>query len=381
MSSKKTEFLEPVKPDTTLLKIDIKADGDLKTKEYDLIPFHPNMSDMKDLSNNSYILFPSFVKITMKDLQNSTAVQDYKKVFTSLDKFITLINYVTKADKEIDDTLLVNEKQFVQDFTLDDSLTDFRSVQKSEPLTSDEIITNNIGLIKNLFFPVNGLFFILGHEYVIAKSRFLPPYSASSDINQSINKAIKRKIPLRYDIKIQLELLDATNNPNIGNFSRLNCNAKNNSIKNDLYDIFGAPLGLPEQPKVVLPTLILPTTASQRGFGKLQLDWENRNKYVKPPTTETERQAQEKGKSELQKKIDKFEKKQQDYDKIPPMWIKETKSIDNKYDSFAKIITEYQKEYTELIKSDIAYKDNVEDKIKKAIKQLVESVQALEQKQ
>jgi hypothetical protein len=378
MSSKKTEFFEPVKLDTTLLKIEIKADGDLKTKEYDLIPFHPNMADMKDLSNNSYILFPSFVKITLKDLQNSTAGQNYKKVFTSLDKFINLIKYVTKPDKEDDATLLVNEKQFVQDFTLDDSLSDFRPVQKSEPLTSDEIITNNIGLIKSLFFPVNGLFFILGHEYVIAKSRYIPPYSASSDINQSINKATKRNIPLNYEIKIQLELLDATNNPNIGNFSRLNCKAKKNSITNDIHDIFGTPLGLPEQPKAVLPTLILPTTASQRGFGKIQLDWENRNKYVKPPSTEAERQAQEKGKSELQKKMDKYEKKQQDYDKIPPMWIKETKALENSYKAFEKEINAYQKEYAELIKNNIAYKDDVETKINNAIKRLVESVPELE---
>ena len=55
MSSKSSiDKYEPIKLDTTILKIDIKSTGDLITKEYDLIPFHPNMSDMKDLSK--YIL-------------------------------------------------------------------------------------------------------------------------------------------------------------------------------------------------------------------------------------------------------------------------------------------------------------------------------------
>ena len=59
MSQKKstTKFEEPLKLETTILKIDVKTIGDLKTKDYDLIPFHPNMADIKDLSNNNYIFF------------------------------------------------------------------------------------------------------------------------------------------------------------------------------------------------------------------------------------------------------------------------------------------------------------------------------------
>ena len=52
--------------DTTQLKINVKSTGDLITKDYDLIPFHPNMADLRDLSNNSYILFPSFIKTITK---------------------------------------------------------------------------------------------------------------------------------------------------------------------------------------------------------------------------------------------------------------------------------------------------------------------------
>ena len=69
--SSKTKEKEPITIETTILKINIKTTGDLITKDYDLLPFHPNMADLRDLSNNSYILFPSFVKITMKDLQKA----------------------------------------------------------------------------------------------------------------------------------------------------------------------------------------------------------------------------------------------------------------------------------------------------------------------
>ena len=176
---------DPIKIDTTTLKINIKTTGDFITKEYDLIPFHPNMADMKDLSNNNYILFPSFVKITMKNLKESGALgngQDYKKIFTNLEKFINLIKYVTRPNRmneEEDFTLLVDQTQyknyamsFVKDFT-SDITSDFRTVQKYEPLTELEIVTNNIGLIKSLFFPVNGRFYILGHDYIINKSQYI----------------------------------------------------------------------------------------------------------------------------------------------------------------------------------------------------------------
>ena len=77
--------------ETTQLKIDIKTTGDLITKEYDLLPFHPNMADLRDLSNNHYILFPSFIKITMKDLKKAGAGDDYPKIFMNLEKYIKLI--------------------------------------------------------------------------------------------------------------------------------------------------------------------------------------------------------------------------------------------------------------------------------------------------
>ena len=85
---------------TTTLKILIKSDGDLLTKEYDLIPFHPNMLDITDLSNNrNVIFFPSFVKITMNDLKNANLGigSDYYKAFTNLNKYTQLIKYIYRS--------------------------------------------------------------------------------------------------------------------------------------------------------------------------------------------------------------------------------------------------------------------------------------------
>ena len=387
MSSKKsTQTFEPLKLDTTLLKIDISTEGDLKTKPYDLIPFHPNMSAMKDLSNNNYILFPSFVKITMTDLKNSGAAgggQDYKKVFTDLERFIKLIKYATRPDKEEEDfTLLVDQTQFknyamaaVEEFT-QDITSDFREVQKYEPLTADDIITNNIGIIKNLFFPIGGRFFVLGHEYVINKSQYLPKYIPSSTVNQYLSERGRTDIPLTYTIKIDLQILDATNNPNIGEFSKLTCKAKKNIIKNDFHEIFDTKLGLPEQPKSVLPSLTVPTTTSKRGFGKLQLEWEERNKYVKPAMTENERRLQEKNWTPLQRKMAKFDKIQDDYDKIPPLWIKEKDTLVNKYKTFDEEMKAYQTRYYEDFKNEFSMTE-LEDKIKATLNQMLTSVDPL----
>jgi hypothetical protein len=353
MSSKSSgDKVEPIKLETTILKIDIKTNGDLITKEFDLIPFHPNMSDIKDLSNNNYILFPSFVKITMNYLKNAGVGQDYRKVFTNLEKYIKLIKFITQEVIEIknldeDFTLLVDQTQYknyamsmVQDFT-SDITSDFRAVQKYEPLTDAEIITNNIGIIKSIFLPVNGRFFVLGHEYIINESKYLPPYKASDVVNEKLSE--RKKVPLTYTINIELQLLDVIKNPGMGNFSKLSCQQKKINLNKDAKEIFGDTFGTKEELKAVLPPLT-PTTISKRGFGKLQLEWEERNKYVKAPTTEKERLEIEGKWTPLQKKLAQYDKYQEDFNKIPPLWIKERKELEDKYTAFETKMKDYKEE-------------------------------------
>lgn len=380
-------YIEPIKIKTTTLKINVKTTGDLITKEYDLIPFHPNMSDMKDLSNNNYILFPSFVKITMNDLKNAGVGQDYQKVFTQLDKYLKLIEYVTSSDHEDDSNLIVqtgisiptgananananaNGPNANANGNTSISISnpffssDTKTIQKYEHLTDDEIITNNILLIKNLFFPQKGKFFVLDHEYFIGKSKYLEPYKPSTQTNENITS---KQIPLYYTITIEIQLLDS-NNSDFGGFNKLSCKDKKVTLLNDARDMFGLKIDNLIDKKVVLPSLLSQTsTTTKRGFGKLQLEWEKRNQYVKPPETEEERLKMEKNKSPLQKKMDKYDKELKEFNKIPPAWIKERAELKQKYDQITKQINNNEEEIKKIRKENTQIPPNpfIESQIK-----------------
>ena len=340
-NTKDSKESEPISIDTTILKINIKTTGDLKTKDYDLIPFHPNMSDLRDLSNNSYILFPSFVKITMKDLQKAGVGSDYPNVFMNLDKYIKLIRYVTDPNKEEDNTLLTNKSQ-VKNYTMSlaqnamtdlmtDTEVDTIAIQKDEHLTDEEIITNNIELIKSLFLASQSHFFILGNDYVIGKSNYIPPYLASNEKNERLSSEVK-KIPLNYTITIEIQLLDAANNPAAGDFMKMTCKAKKGNIAKEMKDIFGYNFGYVPEAKSSIPSILNTSEATKnRQFGKLQYEWEKRNKYVKAPANERERLALEKTWTPLQRKMAEYDKQQEAFNKIPPQWIKAREELEKKY--------------------------------------------------
>jgi hypothetical protein len=362
MSSKKRkEAPQSITIDTTTLKINIKSTGDLITKDYDLLPFHPNMADLRDLSNNSYILFPSFVKITMKDLKNAGVGEDYPKVFMNLDKYIKLIKYVTSPDRAEDFTLFIDKTQvknysiaLAQNALTDlmaDNATDIISIQKYEPLTEQEIITNNIEIIKNIFLPVKSHFFILGNDYVIGQSKFKPPYIPSTETNLKLSD-ISKKIPLAYTVTFELQLLDAANNPDAGNFSKMSCKAKKANIAKDSMDIFGTNFGYVPEKKAMIPSILNTSKTTQnRQFSKLQKEWEERNKYVKAPANERERIAMEKNWTPLQRKMAEFDKKQEAYNKIPPLWIKEKQELEAKYKDFTAEMVKLWQELKDVEKS------------------------------
>ena len=379
MSYKKTttKYEEPIKLDTTILKINVLTKGDLITKDYDPIPFHPNMADIKDLSNNNYIFFPTFEKITKTDLSRAKLGDNKLKMFTSLDYYLQLVKYIASPDRETDNSLLVDQskaKQYalsvLEDIT-GDVVNDFVTVQKEETmeegLTDEEIITNNIGLIKSIFFPNRGRFYVLGREYIIGKSKYIPPYTAGNEINKVLEE--KHKVPLVYTITIELELLDATNNPNAGDFSRLSCRAKKESIKADLVGLFGTKFKFEEKiNKAVLPSLLkLSPEITERGYGKLQKDWEERNKYMPPPRNEEERLAQESKKTALQKKMSKLEKEQLEYNKIPPLWIKERNALKVKYDEYQKELAKYKKEIADIENNKVEGVESFTDDLIKAV--------------
>jgi len=373
--SKDKSELEAVQPETTILKINIKTTGDLLTKEYDLIPFHPNMADLRDLSNNSYIFFPSFVKITMKYLQKAGVGQDYQKVFLDLDKYLKLMEYVMNPNKEEDNTLLTNTSQ-VQNYAtsigqniLSDDNT-MTSLQKDQPLTDEEIIINNIELIRQLFFSFKSHFFILGNDYVIGESKYIPPYIASEKYNKELSTDAK-KIPLVYTVKIELQLLDAVNNPEAGDFMRMTCKAKKASIANDMMDIFGTKLSYVPVAKVAVPSILNTSQPTKnRNFGKIQKEWENRNRYM----SEHERNENRKNMTPLQKKMADYDKQTEEYKKIPPLWIKETDDLDEKYNIFSTEMVKLWQEFNDIKKNnneDSKFRQDILDEVESKMETLV----------
>jgi len=363
MAAKKTKLQpETIAIETTQLKINVKTTGDLITKDYDLIPFHPNMADLRDLSNNSYILFPSFIKITMKDLKKAGVGDDLPKAFMNLDKYIKLIKYVTSPEREEDFTLIVDKSQ-VKNYTvalaqntmtdlISDDTTAVLAIQKYEPLTEEEIIVNNIELIKSLFLQTGSHFFILGNDYVIGQSKYVPPYRSSNEKNQILKQETEKIIPLAYIVTFELQLLDAVNNPDAGDFSKMTCKAKKGNIAKDMKDIFGTNFGYVPEKRSAIPSILNTSKATQnRQFSKLQKEWEERNKYVKAPTNERERLALEKSWTPLQRKMADYDKAQLDYNKIPPLWLKDKKELDNKYDDFKKELVKYWQEKRDIKES------------------------------
>jgi len=380
------EKYQPINIKTTTLKINIKTNGDFETKEYDLIPFHPNMSDLRDLSNNHFIFFPSFVKITMKDLERAGVGQDFPNVFMNLKKYIQLIKYVTSPEREEDNTLIIDKSQ-VENYALSigqnvmkdmmaDFVTDLITIKKDEPLTEEEIIINNIGLIKELLFASKSRFFILGNEYIIGESKYLPPY-----IPEGTNEVLSKnsagvKIPMDYVVTIQLQLLDAVNNPNAGDFSRMSCKAKKANIAKDSLDIFGTNFGYKEIPRVSTPSILNTSEATKdRKFGKLQKEWEERNKFVKEPTTERERIEMEKKWTPLQRKMADFEKKKGDYSKIPPLWIRERKDLTTKYDTYAEEMIKLWNELNHIKENNKDVRDENNNKYPSFVVDLMDDVE------
>jgi len=392
MSSKNTKdkYEVPIAIETTILKINVKTTGDLITKEYDLIPFHPNMADLRDLSNNSYILFPSFVKITMKDLEKAGLGSDYANVFLNLDKYIKLIKYVTNPDKEEEDHTLLIDKSQVKNYSVSlaqnaltdlmaDDTTDILSIQKNEPLTEEEIIINNIELIKSLFLPTKGRFFILGNEYVIGQSKYVPPYVPSVEINKTLSDESSKQIPLAYTIKFELQLLDAVNNPDAGDFTKMSCKAKKGNIAKDMKDIFGTNFGYVPEQKVATQSILNTSAATQnRQFGKIQKEWEERNKYIKAPTNERERKEMEAKWTPLQKKMADYDKAQEAFNKIPPLWLKETDDLDKKYLDVSSELLKYWKELAEIQDSnpeESSFKRDLMDAVKTKMQTAIEQLQ------
>ena len=347
--------------DTVSINFILRTKGDFITHDLDPIPFHPNMSDVDRFTNNSQILFPSFIKISQGDVNNRSKIGASRtELFTHLELYGKFIKYVLEehATPSTKTGLLVIDKD-------NNDSGNFKSIMvSSEYLTNDQIIINNIGVLKNVFFPINGKIFMLGHKFIIAESKYIS-HEASEEVYDYINK--KFKLPKSYTVIIELNVLDATNNENIGNFMERTCIAKKKSILKDIDDIFS----INSESKITIPINTLKTVMTlNRNFGKLITEWEQRNIYIQPPKTERE-------KMDFEIKMTPFMRNKKDYNEkmivinsLPPGYVRELNKLDEDFLSFTKKSdnisnfnisnnTKYNTRLLEILFDDITKKYNV----------------------
>ena len=322
--------------DTTVIKFSIKTTGDFVTDEYDYIPFHANMVDIQDLDHNNYILFPDYIKITESQLKRPEMNKNRMKIFTHIKDFITLIKYASSYDRETDNKLLVYDPDEIFEHNLlsDTTTNNIRDIQKKDRLDSNEIITNNIGVIKNTFFPIDGKIYLFGHTFIIKRANYIYKYEKSEKRNKDVHVDSEKQPPLWYDVTIELDILDATNNPNLNDYSSLACANKKLKLKNDIKMLINTQndAGQYENPLPIINNKLTSITQNRK-YGILQSDWEKRNMYLIPPVNENERISRINKMPPLAAKIAVFKNKmaKQDPRNVPPqLWTAEYELLDKK---------------------------------------------------
>ena len=319
--------------DTVSIQFILRTKGDFITHDLDPVPFHPNMSDIVRFTNNTQILFPSFVKISQSDVNSNSKLGASRiELFTHIDLYSKFIKRLSEErDTSLTKTgLLVIDKDNNRD---NDGGDNFKRIMVSpEYISKDEIIVNNIGVLKGIFFPINGKIFMLGHKFLITASRYIS-HEASEETYDYSNKRFKE--PRVYTVILELNVLDATNNENIGDFSERSCIAKKTSILKDIDEIFITKA----KSKIMMPINTLKTVMTvNRKFGKAITDWESRNIYKQPPRTE-----QEKRDFDNMINTDALMRNKRDYDEkmveinnLPSGYVKELNKLDEDFKLFTK---------------------------------------------
>jgi hypothetical protein len=101
-----------------------------------------------------------------------------------------------------------------------------------------DVVMNNINLLKSIYFPSRGKFFIDGKAYIINKSEIIKDSIEEKMLNSATG------IPGVYVVTIKLSLLDARKKPGYIDFQRLSCKDKAEKIDNLAKELLGVSFGL-----------------------------------------------------------------------------------------------------------------------------------------
>jgi hypothetical protein len=192
------------------LRINIETRGEHGTKPGEPIRYNIRMSD-PSLQSSDVLYFPPTLSLTKKNIRNAKVGTDDMSIFSNPASLDKVLKYVMS-------------KGFVK-----------TTAKKAK---EDGVAARNIRLLKSIYFPSRGKFFIDGKAYIINKSEVVKNSIEEKDINP------KTGIPGKYDVTIKLSLLDARKKPGYIDFQRLSCKDKAEKIDNLAKELLGVSFGL-----------------------------------------------------------------------------------------------------------------------------------------
>lgn len=192
------------------LKINIVTRGEHTTKPGKPIHYNVAMSD-PNMQSSDILYLPPTISITKKSIHNAKVGTDDKNIFTNPGNLDKVLKYI--MGKGFQKT----------------------SVKKAKEKGT---VMHNIKVLKSIYFPSRGKFFIDGKAYLINKSEVVKDSINEKNINPTTG------LPGKYDVTIKLSLLDARKKPAYIDFQRLSCKDKAEKIDNLSKELLGVSFGL-----------------------------------------------------------------------------------------------------------------------------------------
>lgn len=279
--------------ETYTVNILLNVQGDFITKKYDPLPFHPNMTTKRNAYPAGIIMFVPIIAFKEKDVIAEVGVDnDYKSVFTSREKFALMLKHVLKRDKS---RYLVNNNDLEE---------------KNQNYT--RIVYENLNLIKEVFFKVNSIIYILGAPYLVRTVTYDP--KTFHDTTTATAAEDLPFLPKKYDITFDLTVIRANEN---GEVPGRTCKEKAVALNKDSMKLFGKALFSDviyseREPK----TIFVPTL----GLTQEQIDWNRRN-------SRKDYQARTPAETKIIDSLKKLDKLQSEYDQIDKQWLAITATV------------------------------------------------------
>jgi len=192
------------------LKINIETRGEHRTKPGEPIQYNVRMSDPR-LQSDDILYFSPTLSLTKKNIRSAVTDIDDMKIFTNPANFDKVLKYI--MSKGFQKTTVKKAKE-------------------------KDVVMNNINLLKSIYFPSRGKFFIDGKAYLINKSEVVKDSIEEKKVNPTTG------IPGEYGVTIKLSLLDARKKPGHIDFQRLSCKDKAEEIDNLAKELLGVSFGL-----------------------------------------------------------------------------------------------------------------------------------------